>query len=105
MLKGGDRTACSVLGAGEHSLSDTDRSGYSSLKEALEKSNYKTETVKLLEKPEILGGSLESSNVQPLQEMVSMITVSRAYEANQKLINTEDDILAKGIQTLGGLSA
>lgn len=59
----------------------------------------------LMEKPEIVSGVLETSNVQPLQEMVNMITVSRAYEANQRLINTEDDILAKGIQTLGGLSA
>jgi flagellar hook-basal body protein len=58
-----------------------------------------------VEKPEIVSGMLETSNVQPLQEMVNMITVSRAYEANQRLINTEDDILAKGIQTLGGLSA
>ncbi|MGD1090798.1 MAG: GldG family protein [Bryobacteraceae bacterium] len=52
-LKGGERTACFVLGSGEHSLTDSDRMGYSGVKEDLEKNNYKTETVKLLEKPEI----------------------------------------------------
>lgn len=52
-LKGGERTACFVLGSGEHSLADSDRMGYSGVKEDLEKNNYKTETVKLLEKPEI----------------------------------------------------
>jgi ABC-type uncharacterized transport system involved in gliding motility auxiliary subunit len=52
-LKGGERMACFVLGSGEHSLADSDRMGYSGIKEDLEKNNYKTETVKLLEKPEI----------------------------------------------------
>src|SRR5579863_4627573 len=52
-LKGGERMACFVLGSGEHSLTDSDRMGYSGVKEDLEKNNYKTETVKLIEKPEI----------------------------------------------------
>lgn len=52
-LKGGERTACFVLGSGEHSLDDTDRAGYSELKTLVEKNNYKTETVKLIEKAEI----------------------------------------------------
>jgi ABC-type uncharacterized transport system involved in gliding motility auxiliary subunit len=52
-LKGGERTACFVLGSGEHSVTDSDRMGYSAAKDDLEKNNYKTQTVKLLEKPEI----------------------------------------------------
>lgn len=52
-MKGGERTACFALGSGEHALSDTDRDGYSGLKELIEKNNYKTDTLKLLEKPEI----------------------------------------------------
>jgi ABC-type uncharacterized transport system involved in gliding motility auxiliary subunit len=52
-LKGGDRTVCFVAGSGEHSLDETGRRGYSSLKEALEKSTYKTRAVSLLEKPEV----------------------------------------------------
>src|SRR5579872_7456718 len=52
-LKGGERTACFVLGSGEHSLDDADREGYSGIKDLLEKNNYKTQTVKLLEKPEV----------------------------------------------------
>jgi ABC-type uncharacterized transport system involved in gliding motility auxiliary subunit len=52
-LKGGERTACFVLGSGEHSLTDMERNGYSGAKDLLEKGNYKTETVKLIEKAEI----------------------------------------------------
>lgn len=52
-IKGGERTACFVLGAGEHAITDTDRNGFSFVKDLLEKNNYKTESIKLIEKPEI----------------------------------------------------
>jgi ABC-type uncharacterized transport system involved in gliding motility auxiliary subunit len=52
-LKGGERTVCAVSGSGEHTFEDTGRSGYSGLKEAVERSNYKTRTISLLEKPEV----------------------------------------------------
>lgn len=38
-------------------------------------------------------GYLETSNVQTVQEMVEMISVSRQYESNQKLITTIDGTL------------
>lgn len=49
-LKSGERNVCVVSGSGEHSLDDTERSGYSSLKETLEKNNYKTRSISLLGK-------------------------------------------------------
>jgi len=52
-LKGGERLACFVLGSGEHSIDSTERSGYSMAKDLLEKNNYKTQTLKMLEKTEI----------------------------------------------------
>lgn len=53
-LKGGVRTVCAVQGSGEHGLDDFDgRRGYSSLKEILETNNYATETISLLETPEV----------------------------------------------------
>ena len=53
-LKGGDRTVCFTLGSGEPSLADSnEREGYSKLKELIEHNNYKTETVPLLQKPQI----------------------------------------------------
>jgi ABC-type uncharacterized transport system involved in gliding motility auxiliary subunit len=48
-LKSGERNVCFVSGSGEHGLDDSGRSGYSSAKEALEKNNYKTRTISLLE--------------------------------------------------------
>lgn len=52
-LKTGDRNACFVTGSGEPTIEDTGRSGYSGIKDALEKNNYKTRSVSLLEKPEV----------------------------------------------------
>lgn len=37
---------------------------------------------------------LESSGVQPTTEMVEMITASRAFEANTKLMQTQDEMLS-----------
>jgi flagellar basal-body rod protein FlgG len=44
-------------------------------------------------RPRVIQGFLESSNVDPVVEMVQMIEVNRAYEANQKVIQTEDAML------------
>jgi ABC-type uncharacterized transport system involved in gliding motility auxiliary subunit len=52
-LKGGDRMVCFTLGSGEHSTDDMDREGFSTAKSLAEKSNYKTQTVKMLPKPDI----------------------------------------------------
>jgi len=44
-------------------------------------------------RPRVLQGFLEASNVNPVVEMVHMIEVNRAYEANQKVIQTEEAML------------
>ncbi|MBN2735528.1 MAG: flagellar hook-basal body protein [Spirochaetales bacterium] len=46
-------------------------------------------------RPKIRQGFLESANVNPVTEMVKMIEVNRSYEANSKLIQTEDSLLGK----------
>ena len=45
------------------------------------------------ERPKVLQGFLEASNVDPVVEMVRMIEVNRSYEANQKAIQSEDTAL------------
>lgn len=57
------------------------------------------------EKPAILSGYLEQSNVSPMSEMVNLIAVSRAYEACQKVIQSHDDESDKAIQVLGSPTA
>lgn len=44
---------------------------------------------------------LEQSNVQVVSEMVELITVTRAYEANQKMIQNIDNTLDKSVNTVG----
>lgn len=43
-------------------------------------------------------GYLEMSNANVVKEMVNMITISRQYEANQKMITTFDDTLEKSME-------
>jgi flagellar basal-body rod protein FlgG len=44
-------------------------------------------------RPRVVQGFTEASNVNPVTEMVEMIEVNRAYEANQKAIQTGDSML------------
>lgn len=46
-------------------------------------------------------GFLESSNVNSAQLMTQMISVARSYEAAQKMVQTQDDLLGKTIASLG----
>lgn len=51
--KTGAKTVCFVNGSGEHTLQDTGNEGYSALKDIIEKNNFKTDTISLLEKPDV----------------------------------------------------
>jgi flagellar basal-body rod protein FlgF len=54
-----------------------------------------------VDKPNVLQGYLEGSNVSPTHEMVDLITISRAYESNQKMISTVDQEMQKTLDALG----
>jgi flagellar basal-body rod protein FlgF len=46
-------------------------------------------------RPAVQQGFVEGANVNPVTEMVQMIEVNRAYEANQKSVQQEDAMLGK----------
>jgi flagellar basal-body rod protein FlgG len=46
-------------------------------------------------------GYLEASNVNVVQEMVEMIAALRAYQANQRAIRSEDEMLGKAVNEVG----
>ena len=46
-------------------------------------------------------GFLEQSNVNVVKEMVDMITVMRAYEASQKMVQIQDETLGKAVNEIG----
>lgn len=48
----------------------------------------------------VVQGALELSNVNSVQEMVDMITLSRTYEANQTMITTCDSTLDKAVNQI-----
>ena len=55
------------------------------------------------ENTQVLSGYLEYANVQVVKEMVEMINVSRAYETNQKMVQTYDSSLEIAVNQLGKL--
>lgn len=50
---------------------------------------------------QIRKGFLEMSNVSMVDEMVSMIEISREFEANQKLLHTANETLNKAVNEIG----
>ncbi len=50
---------------------------------------------------EIEQGALETSNVNIVDELVTMITIQRAYEAGQKVIHAEDETLEDAVTQVG----
>ena len=47
------------------------------------------------DRPKVIQGFLEFSNVNPVNEMTRMISVNRAYEANSKTLKSQDEALGK----------
>ncbi len=42
---------------------------------------------------QIRGGTLEASNVEPVQELIDLITTQRAFELNSQIVQAGDQIL------------
>ena len=59
-----------------------------------------TEDPEEMEKPEVVQGMIEGSNVEPIIEMTRMIEVHRAYEGVKKLIEREDERQKKMLQQM-----
>jgi len=57
-----------------------------------------------VEGSKVLQGYLEGSNVNIVQEMANMIETTRAYETNQKVIQTIDNSLDKAVNDVGRLA-
>lgn len=54
----------------------------------------------IMDTPHVLQGHVEDSNVSAIQEMIQLITLSNAFEANQKVIRAHDEQLEQSISQL-----
>jgi flagellar basal-body rod protein FlgF len=62
---------------------------------------YSTEgNVTAVGDPQVVQGSLEGSNVQPVLEMTRLIGVVRAFEGTQKLIETHHDLARRAVDRM-----
>lgn len=50
---------------------------------------------------EIAQYSLEGANIEPILEMTRMMEVARSYQGAQKILDSEDDRMRRGIEMLG----
>ncbi|WP_297439442.1 flagellar hook-basal body complex protein [uncultured Clostridium sp.] len=64
---------------------------------------YKGEDPDLDAKVYIAQGTLEDSNVNLVNEMANMLSVMRAFESNQKVIQTIDESLGKAASEIGSV--
>lgn len=55
-----------------------------------------------VERPAIIHKCIEASNVRPIEEMIGLVSLGRAYESAKKVIDSSDDAAGKAIQYLGG---
>lgn len=106
-LKTGERNVCAVSGSGEHSLDDTGRTGYGRLKETLERSNYKTRSIKLIEKPEVpkdctilLIGGPRFDYVQPVVD-----AIKKYFDEGGRVLLALDPPLTVGKEDIGANEA
>jgi len=53
----------------------------------------------------VVQGALEMSNIQVVNEMVNLISITRAYETNQKIMQTYDESLGITVGQLGKLQS
>ena len=51
----------------------------------------------------IAQGALEESNVNLVDEMVNMLSVMRAFETNQKIVQSIDETLGKAANEIGSV--
>lgn len=54
---------------------------------------------------QVTQGALEMSNIQVVNEMVNLISITRAYETNQKIMQTYDESLGITVGQLGKLQS
>lgn len=50
---------------------------------------------------QVFQGQLEKSNVDPIKEMIEMMTLYRGYESSQKMIKAYDETIGKAVNEVG----
>ncbi|MGL5066929.1 MAG: flagellar hook-basal body complex protein [Sarcina sp.] len=64
---------------------------------------YKGENPNMDSRVYLAQGNLEQSNVNLVDEMANMISVMRAFETNQKMVQTMDETLGKAANEIGSV--
>ncbi len=64
---------------------------------------YSSQNLNLNSVVYIAQGALEESNVNLVDEMVNMLSVMRAFETNQKIVQSIDETLGKAANEIGSV--
>ena len=57
-----------------------------------------------VESPDLSQGSVETSNVDPIKEMIGLINTQRAYESFQKVMKSFTDTYSQSIRNVGAVA-
>jgi flagellar basal-body rod protein FlgF len=72
------------------------------MRKAGDNSYLATETPTPVDRPDLVQGMVEESNVQAVSEMTNMMSILRSYEGVQSLIQNEHDLQMKAMPVLSG---
>jgi flagellar basal-body rod protein FlgF len=64
-----------------------------------------TQDPEVVQRPQVMQGMMEESNVEAVSEMTKMMSVLRQYESTQKIIDSETDRMSKAMTVLSGAQA
>ncbi len=64
-----------------------------------------TQDAEVVQRPTVVQGMMEESNVQPVVEMTRMTQILREYQGVQKMLDTEHERIMKAMQTLSNAKA
>ena len=92
----------SVDGVNKYTFNIVDFDDYSSLKKQGD-NIYSGENGRAIENTFVKQGFIETSNIDIMSELTNMITITREYEANQKVIQTIDSTLQKIANEIGAI--
>src|SRR5437879_3863242 len=104
-LKSDERTVCVLSAAGEHSIDDTDASGYSLFKQILERDNYKVRTETLRpaasdNKPLAIGQTLATASLEVPKSCTVLVIAGPKTDYPAPVVNASKTFVEGGGRAL-----
>ncbi|SFC61768.1 flagellar hook-basal body complex protein [Clostridium uliginosum] len=98
-----NNTLQSTTGGSTYTLLTADFKDYNELKQVGDNYYYKANNPIYNAKVNVRQSVLETSNVNPTEEMVKLIEIKRQFETNQKFVSMQDETIQKAANEIGAV--